>query len=280
MKCIRRHCIATAAHAVVFGLVLAATARAGVVFHDTFDSSKGGWVVARSATTSTTLSGGALEFKTTNTANDHRILAKTFAAQTLAKDGDRIRLTFDLKQSGALTLFRVGLFNLVLGPALDDWNNSFANNPTASIVLTDNSNVYSGYYSFLRDNATANEARRNGSVVYNNVGNVPTMVQGTTMANASSPTSYNYSTDGSTTYHVLFEVTRVSATQVTALLKLGSGEATHISMSGTHSDAPYLTFNSALFQTTSGTSASTSTLDNMKLEYVTLVNPASVIIVR
>jgi hypothetical protein len=254
------------------------------VFNDTFDSSKAGWVVARTNFGSATLSGGALEFKTTSTGNDHRVLGKTFPAQTLANDGDSLRLTFTLKQNGTISLFRVGLFNLVLGPTLDDFNNSVANNPTASIVLTNNSNVYSGYYSFLRDNVTVNEARRSESVVYNNVGSVPTLGAFTTLTNASSPTSYDYSTDGTTTYQVRFDVTRVSTARVDTVLTLGSGATTNIAMSGTHTTtapaAPYFTFNSAFFQTTSGTANTTSTLDNIKLDYIAAANTGTVVLIR
>lgn len=85
---------------------------------------------------------------------------------------------------------------------MNDWDNSPANAPTASIW---GENYFSGYYSFLRDNATASEARRDlRTSTWNAAGHAPTLNKAETLQNVSSPTSYDFATDNSVTYQVRF----------------------------------------------------------------------------
>ncbi len=249
--------------ATLSAIALAASAQAAVVFNDTFDSGTSSWFASRASSTVSNVS-QSLSLATTSTATDHRILGKGFSTQSLANDGDVLRLTFDLKQLGAVTLFRVGLFSIANTPATNDWNNSFANVGATSLY----GSAYAGYYSLLYDNAASNITRRDESTgaVYNNGGNAPTLQTDATISGAA-PAAYNIANDASITYQVLFELTRVNSTTVNTLTTMSDGTNT-VSFAGAHAVTPYTTFNSVFLQSSSGTASTTTTFDNIKLEYI------------
>lgn len=256
--------------AALSALALAASAQAEVVFFDTFDSGTGGWVVSRN-TASVTNPGNALAFTTNSTQNDQRIIGKGFTRQTLTNNGDVLRLTFDMRQNGAITLYRVGLFDIAVQPTLNDWNNTGVSSPPNIAVI---GNQYAGYYSYIRDNLTDNQARRDARSPYDSVGNAPTLQTGFNLTTSGGSTVYDIATDNSVTYQVLFEITRVSATSTTTLMRMTNG-VNSIDLSGSDSTSLYSTFNSVFIMTQGAVGQTTTTLDNIKLEYIAVPEPTS-----
>lgn len=267
--------------AAVAVLVGSTTARADVVFTDTFDSGTGNWYKSAGGTASNqgslTNASGELSWAISSADLKRQSVGRAFAAQTLANDGDKLQLTFDWKQTNnSASLIRVGLFDIAGTIASHGWlwNGTTTVNATAGTIGN-----FGGYYSYLRDNNANNSlaAHQTGTNIWTGGLDTPTEQTTTPLATPGVPL-YNLANDGSVTYDVLFEVERVSATQVITLMTISSGATTHLSVTGTHNGGSVVTsFDSVVIRQgpTSGTAYGTMLLDNIQLEYVAVPEPAS-----
>jgi hypothetical protein len=243
---------------------LAATAPAAVVFNDTFDSGTTPWFkVYTGGSNPGTLSNASGELSWALQDGTKGIIGRAFNATSLASDGDKLKLTFDWRQTAAsVSIIRVGLADITGTLAADGWG---ANGSSAGTIGS-----YTGYYSFFRDaSGTANEAREQTGT-NTAIGNVPTSDPQAPLA--STTQNYDINQDGTVTYQVLFELERLSPTSVKTTMTLSSGVTTHMTMVGTDITSAYTSFDSAYIR---GGAASTMLLDNIKLEYVAVPEPTS-----
>jgi len=257
-------------------LALAASTQAAVIFNNAFTTAgdTGGWVASRSSSTVANAS-GALVLSTTSSASEERILGKGFASQTLATNGDILRLTFSYRQSGAIDVIRVGLFNLATVPTLNDWNKL-----TPSPGIASGTNSYTGYWSFIRDNSSVASDARRSATGYSTSATAPTLVT-TSLNIGATPGLYNYATDDSKTYNITFDVKRVSATSSETRLTMVDTATPFASytVTGLDNTGQYKTFNSVFVAPTGSTAIGTSTLDNTRLEYIVIPEPASLALI-
>ena len=232
--------------AMVLGAFVA-TGHAQVIFTDTFDEGTGDWYTAGSSGTLTT-NDGELSW-TPGAGGMPAVIGRSFPTQTLENVGDKIRLTFDYRQTGgSVGIFRTGLHGVETPISADNWAGG------------NNIGVWAGYFTFVRDDSTSgNRARRdNGSSTSNTAG--PTH-GGTDIG--SNATRYNINTDGTVTYQVMFEVERTE-TGIDTLFTMSDGTSS-FSLAGSTTTA-YTDFNTAVIRT--DTAGRTGFFDNIKVEVI------------
>jgi len=197
-------------------MALSTTSHAVVIFNDTFGSGTGSWYKAGTENTLANSSGQLSWSGGFGGTNDaiRQVIGRSMAAQTLTV-GQTIRLTFDYTQTSADTdqLFRVGLFNSATPPAADAWST------TGTLV-----GAYTGYYSFIRDNAVDNQARTESATDTNTTATGPTNTVTTAITTSSLATSTNLLQ--STQYSAVFEVTLTTASQMNTVFTMNGYSVT------------------------------------------------------
>ncbi len=238
--------IVAAAALIAGGTELVPTANAGLIFTDTFDSGTGAWYKGGNGGTLTNAS-GALSWSP-GTAGVDQIIGRSFTSTTLGV-GESLRLTFDYRQTGAsVSILRAGLFDVATSIAANNWAGGNAIGP------------WEGYYTFVRDNSSAGNVARRESGASTSGSNFPTF-GGTSIGTDS--TQYDINQNGTVTYQGLFEVTRVSGTQMDTLFTLSSGTTTHFSVAGTTSTTQDA-FNTVVLRSSGGTSL----FDNVAVTFI------------
>jgi hypothetical protein len=234
--------------ALILAAVLPHTANADVIFTDTFDSGTGSWYRATTQGTLTTSSDDWLSWsRGVNTANE--VIGRSFPTTEVGV-GESIRLTFDYRQtSSSVSILRAGLFDVGTSIAAGNWAGGNA------------IGAWEGYYTFVRDNSTAGNVARTESGASTNATNSFPTYGGTSIG--SNNTQYDINQDGTTTYQGLFEVFRVSTTQMDTLFTLSSNSSTHFSVAGTTSTVQD-SFNTVVLRSAGGTSL----FDNIQVTFI------------
>ncbi len=243
--------------------------RAGLVFHDTFDSGTGAWFKAAPAA-GDSLSNSSGQLSWTENGN---VLSESIGRsfpQTVLEIGQTLRLTFDYRQAGtpqdANMIVRAGLYNVTTPIGAGNWAGANA------------VGAWSGYGTLARDASTAGNHARVESSNGTTSSTGPGSGASGTFTNITSPTdstSFNINDSGSVTYTVVFDVTRTSATRMDTLFTLSSAAGSHFSISGNTSTV-YASFNTVVLRQAGG-STLTAYFDNVKVELIggTALDPAS-----
>jgi hypothetical protein len=203
-------------------LLTVSSQAATIVFTDTFDSGTGSWF--KGGTTGTlSNSSSQLSWATSGTNDDNYSIGRAFATQTL-EVGQTIRVTMDYTQNAATAndIIRVGFHNTTNTISADAWSTS-----GSGLGAT------TGYYGFLRDNATVSGLRRESITDTSAVANGPT-VSATGVNSLTSLAGHNTSFDivQDTKYQLAFELTRTSLTEMSAAYTLSTGSTVHQNMTG------------------------------------------------
>lgn len=200
-------------------------AQAAVVFTDTFASGTGSWFTGGNTGTLSN-SSGQLSWSTTGTNNDTFSIGRSFTSQTV-EVGETIRLTMNYTQNAATAsdIIRVGLYDVTNTIAANQWST------TGSGV-----GAFSGYYGFIRDNGTTSQLRRESVTDTSAVANGPTVNTSINALTSLTGTSTTFDIVQSTSYRIVFELTRTSSTVMSAsyMLTSADGLTIHQDITGVH----------------------------------------------
>lgn len=228
-------------------LLLSGFSHASVIFTDTFDSGTGAWYKGGSNGTLAN-DNGALSWDE-NGGDSQEVIGRTFASTTL-EIGETLRLSYDFRQTDVTpSIIRVGLYNFQNAITADSW------------AVTIGGTVQ-GYYSYLRDDSNAGNGARRESISLNTTAGIgPTINTSNTIG--TNTVQGDIANDGSKTYQVYFEVTRVSATETITSFRVMDGATNVVYVDGT-SSVLYNTFNTVAIRSQGGTAI----YDNIKLEVI------------
>jgi autotransporter-associated beta strand protein len=225
---------------------------ASVVFLDTFDSGTGNWYKGGTEGTLSTVA-EELSWEPGSTDDARNNIGRSFSSTSVAV-GETIRLTFDYRKvSATADILRAGIFNTTTPITVDNW-------ASGNLI-----GAYSGYYTFIRDNSASTHIPRYQAYGSSSNINGPLNTSGVT-AIGSATTQYNINDNGTVTYQGVFEITRVSASQIETLFTLSSGGTTHISVPGTNTTTEHMMseFNTVALRTR----YASVLFDNIKLEVI------------
>lgn len=207
----------------------AVAANAQIIFNDTTDFSN--WYQSGTSAgtlikdTDLTWSGGG-------GTSINNVIGRSFDTTTLGI-GDSITATFDLTFTATPNIFSVGLFNTTGTISGGDY-----------AAAPYNLGTYTGYYTFLRDNAANSVAR--GTTGNSSSTSTP-LSGGTDETLFTNSASIDYTI--STPYQVDFTLTKASADQVDTLFRLlDTGDNVLYSIAGSDTTTPYDTFNGVFFR--------------------------------
>lgn len=184
--------------------------------------------------------------------------------------GQSLRLGFDYRQTGSTSgnIIRAGLCKLGSPILSHNWAGANAVGP------------WQGYASFVRDNSSTGNLARVESGTLTSAAAGPTSGASGTFTNITSPadsTQFNLNDDGTVTYHVTFELHRVSATRMDTLytVREGSGESavTRFAIAGSQSTGTvHSSFDAVVLKQAGGTTMPAA-YDNITLELIGDIPP-------
>lgn len=205
-------------------LLTVSSQAATIVFTDTFDSGTGSWFTGGNTGTLSN-SSGQLSWSPSGTNDITFSIGRSFVSQAVAV-GETIRLTMDYTQNAATAndIIRVGFYDVTNPISANQWSTSGAT-----------VGAFSGYYGFMRDNAApaTPSGLRTESATDTTAANTGPTVQSvaptfTTIAG----TTTTFDIVQSTSYRIVFELTRTSPTVMSSSYTLSSGTTTHQNMTG------------------------------------------------
>ncbi len=236
--------------------------RSGVVFSDAFDSGAGAWFKAAPAAGDALVnSGGQLAWTESGNVMSE-VIGRSFPQTTIAV-GQKLRLTFDYRQSGTPTntIVRAGLYHLSTPIVAANWAGGNA------------VGAWNGYGTLVRDaNATGNYARVEASSATSATAGPSSGASGTytDITSPANTTQFDINDTGAVTYQVVFEVTCTSATRMDTLFTMsstsGNSTTTHFSVAGSTTTVNQ-TFDAVVFKQAGG-SGLTAFYDNVKVEVI------------
>lgn len=202
-------------------LLTASSQAATIVFTDTFDSGTGGWFTGGNTGTLSN-SSGQLSWSPSGTNNDTYSIGRSFSSQTISV-GETIRVTMNYTQNAATAndIIRVGFYDVTNAIAANQWSTSGAT-----------VGAFSGYYGFFRDNSTTSLIRSESATDTTAAATGPTVQTLAPTLTTIAGTTTNFNIVQSTSYRIVFELTRTSPTVMSSSYTLSSGVTTHQNITG------------------------------------------------
>jgi hypothetical protein len=202
-------------------LLTASSQAATIVFTDAFASGTGSWFTGGNTGTLSN-SSGQLSWSPSGTNNDTYSIGRSFSSQTISV-GETIRVTMDYTQNAATAndIIRVGFYDVTNAIAANQWSTSGAT-----------VGAFSGYYGFFRDNSTPSLIRSESATDTTAAATGPTVQTLAPTLTTIAGTTTNFNIVQSTSYRIVFELTRTSPTVMSSSYTLSSGVTTHQNITG------------------------------------------------